>query len=197
MYQLLESIYLKDGEFRNLLYHEARMKASVHALYGKHFAVNLDSIFSQQPVPESGMFKTRVVYATSILNIEFVPYVVRNVESIKLVHDNQISYEHKFVDRANLSAFYSLRETADDVLIVKNGLITDTSYGNIIFKKFGNWYTPQSYLLKGTMRQSLLDLGLISEAHIDANNYEQFESCKIINAMLGMNGEEIPVSSIR
>ncbi|MEQ1586514.1 MAG: hypothetical protein ABL895_11590, partial [Cyclobacteriaceae bacterium] len=59
-----------------------------------------------------------------------------------------------------------------------------------------NWYTPASYLLKGTMRQSLLDAGLIKEATINHANYTQFESCKIINAMLGMEAEEIPVSSI-
>lgn len=197
MYQLLESIYLKDGAFRNIAYHEARMKASVSALLGEHLSIDLHYFFSQQIIPSKGLFKTRLIYTNSILKMEFVPYVVKPVNAIRLIEDNQIDYAHKFVDRADLAALYSKRETADDVLIVKNGLITDTSYGNIIFKKDGRWYTPESYLLKGTMRQSLLDSGVIKETQIDSTNYKQFESCKIINAMLGMDSAEIPVSSIQ
>jgi hypothetical protein len=46
------------------------------------------------------------------------------------------------------------------------------------------------------MRESLLDARLIREAIIDVNNYSQFKSFRLINSMLGMDGEEIPIESI-
>jgi 4-amino-4-deoxychorismate lyase len=196
MYQLLESIYLNNGVFRNLDYHEARMQASVLALFGQPFTFKIQNVLSQQPIPSQGLYKTRIIYNTAILKVEFVPYTIKTVRSIKLIKDNDVRYEHKLVDRTRLTELYSLRGTADDILIVKKGLITDTYYGNIIFKRNGFWYTPESYLLKGTMRQSLLDAGLIRETRITQSEYTQFESCKIINAMLGLESEEIPITSI-
>lgn len=196
MYQLLESIYLNDGEFRNLGYHEARMRESVNVLFNQSRSFDLFHELTQQSLPAEGLYKTRVIYNTAILKIEFVPYVSKSVKSLKLIEANDISYPHKFIDRSRLTELYSQRGTAEDILIVKNGLITDTYYGNIIFKKKGLWYTPASYLLKGTMRQSLLDAGLIKEALIDQTNYTHFESCKIINAMLGIDASEIMVTDI-
>jgi 4-amino-4-deoxychorismate lyase len=196
MYQLLESIYLKDGVFRNLHYHEARMRASALALNGTHLNINLASLLAQQLVPAFGMYKTRILYTKEIDVIEFVPYRAKPVHSIKLIHDDHISYSHKLSDRTRLTELYALRGVSDDILIVKNELITDSYYGNVVFKQNNVWYTPQSYLLKGTMRQSLLEAGLIKEADISLNNYMQFESLKIINAMLGMESQEIPVTAI-
>ena len=196
MYQLLESIYLNNGVFRNLDYHQARMHASAMALFGQPFTINIQHLLSQQPVPSQGLYKTRIIYDTKILKIEFVPYTIKPVRSLKLIADNEVCYEHKLVDRARLTELYSQRGTADDILIVKNGLITDTYYGNIIFKRNRTWHTPESYLLKGTMRQSLLDAGLIRETTISQSNYMQFESCKIINALLGLESEEIPITSV-
>jgi 4-amino-4-deoxychorismate lyase len=196
MYQLLESIYLKDGVFRNLHYHEARMRASALALNGTHLNINLASLLAQQSLPAFGMYKTRILYTKMIDVIEFVPYRAKTVHSIKLIHDDHISYSHKLSDRTRLTELYALRGVSDDILIVKNELITDSYYGNVVFKQNNVWYTPQSYLLKGTMRQSLLEAGLIKEADISLNNYMQFESLKIINAMLGMESQEIPVTAI-
>jgi 4-amino-4-deoxychorismate lyase len=196
MYQLLESIYLKDGVFRNLHYHEARMRASALALNGTHLNINLASLLAQQSFPTFGFYKTRIHYTKQIDVIEFVPYTAKPVHSIKLIHDDHISYSHKLSDRTRLTKLYALRGTADDILIVKNKVITDSFYGNVVFKQNGVWYTPNSYLLKGTMRQSLLDAGLILEADISLRNYRQFESFKIINAMLGLDSEEMPITAI-
>jgi 4-amino-4-deoxychorismate lyase len=192
---LLESIYLKDGVFRNLEYHEARMRNTSTMLFGK-YAINLEEFLSQVAIPTNGLFKTRVIYDTAIRNIEFVQYKPRLVQSLKLIHDNDISYAHKFLDRSHLENLFAQRGAADDILIVKSGKFNDTVYANIIFKKENRWYTPSAFLLKGTMRQSLLDTGLIEETSINVSNYNQFQSLKLINSMMGMDGPEIPISSI-
>jgi len=192
---LLESIYLKDGVFRNLEYHQARMRNTSTMLFGK-YTIKLKEFLSQVASPTYGLFKTRIIYDTEIRNVEFVQYEPRLVKSLKLIHANDISYTHKFLDRSHLENLFAQRDAADDILIVKSGNFTDTFYANIIFKKENRWYTPSTFLLKGTMRQSLLDTGLIEETSINLSNYNQFQSLKLINSMVGMEGLEIPISSI-
>jgi 4-amino-4-deoxychorismate lyase len=196
MFRLLESIYLKDGVFRNLPYHEERMRKSWRDLFDSHATIDLYHYFNTIGIPSKGFYKTRVIYDIEIRKVEFVPYVVKPVRSLMLLHSDTISYDYKFLDRQDIDQIYSQRGNADDVLIVKNGFITDTSYANIIFKKEKVWYTPIHCLLKGTMRQSLLDARLIRETTIDVNNYSQFESFRLINSLLGMDGEEIRIEFI-
>ncbi len=195
MSRLLESICLCNGELRNLEYHEARMRTSSHVIFNNKKEFNLSGL-KKESFPSGGLYKVRIVYDSQIRNVEVVPYEVRSVNSLKLVYDNEILYDHKFLDRTKLEYVYSLRGKADDILIIKNGLITDSFYANVIFRKDGNWFTPNSYLLNGTMRQSLLDMGVIKEATITVENYRHYESCKLINAMLGMDGPEISMDAI-
>jgi 4-amino-4-deoxychorismate lyase len=115
---------------------------------------------------------------------------------LKIIVDNEISYAHKFEDRHELNALYSKRELCDDILIVKQGLITDTSYANIVFKESDHWVTPTSYLLAGTMRQNLLDKKIITEDEIRVTDLARFKKFKLINAMVGFDGPEIDVSNI-
>jgi 4-amino-4-deoxychorismate lyase len=196
MFQLLESIYLNDGVFRNLPYHEARMRKSSRDLFNSNRALELNTHFKELDIPLRGLYKTRVIYDMEIREVEFVPYKVKPIRSLRLIHSNTVSYDYKFLDRTVLNDLYSLRGNADDVLIVKNGFITDTSYANVIFKKEQCWFTPTHCLLKGTMRESLLNAGLIKATTIDSRNYLQFESFKLINSMLGMDEEEISIESI-
>jgi 4-amino-4-deoxychorismate lyase len=196
MSRLLESIYLNDGVFRNLSYHEARMTKSWYEVFKKERVVELAHILTGMKFPSKGFYKTRIIYDTEIRKIEFVPYVVNPIRSLKFIHCDTISYEHKYQDRSSLHSLYEQRQEADDIVIIKKGFITDTYYANIIFKKDQVWYTPKHYLLNGTMRQYLLDSGLIVEGEININNYKQFNSCKMINSMLGMDGDEIPIGSI-
>ena len=48
------------------------------------------------------------------------------------------------------------RKHADDIIIVKNGLVTDSFYANLAFLKNGIWFTPETPLLLGVQRQFLL-----------------------------------------
>lgn len=196
MFPLLESIYLNDGVFRNLSYHEERMKESTRVLFKREIRIDLPTLLKGMKISSKGLYKTRIIYDKEIQKIEFVPYIINPVRSLRLVHSNTITYYHKLEDRSSLHKLYEQRDDADDILIVKNGFITDTFYANIIFQKDDTWYTPKHYLLKGTMRQYLLDEGKILEADITLENYRYFQSAKLINAMLGMDGNEISIESI-
>jgi 4-amino-4-deoxychorismate lyase len=195
MCQLLESIYLNNGKFRNLDYHQERMNKSSQTLFGTNSPELVVSL-ANKIIPSSGLFKVRISYDTIIRSIELVEYQIKPITSLKLVYDNQISYDHKFSDRVRVEKLLEQRKDADEILIVKNGLITDASYANIIFKKENRWFTPNTYLLNGVMRQALLNNKSIEVADINQINFREYESCKLINAMLGINASEIPVEAI-
>lgn len=58
----------------------------------------------------------------------------------------------------------------DEIIIIKNGLVTGTSFTNIAIYKDGKWITPKHPLLLGTKRAALLEKGIIQEADITVDD---------------------------
>ncbi|GIL23528.1 MAG: hypothetical protein BroJett042_20410 [Bacteroidota bacterium] len=195
MCRLFESIYVRDGQFRNLPLHQARITRSAQALFKQPLGWTLDSILIQANIPKNGLYKVRLVYDQVQAQVEFIPYQVKAVTTLKLV-EADFDYAHKYENREALNKVFNSREGCDDVIIVQNGFVTDASYANLIFKKNNEWFTPDVCLLEGTMRTHLLKEQKISEAIIRVNNLHQYESCKLINALVGMDGPEIPIAAI-
>jgi 4-amino-4-deoxychorismate lyase len=193
---LIESIKLMDGKFHNLFYHEQRMIHSLNTLCGIEEELNLEEFLSELDVPAKGLYKCRMEYDETSRQVEFVPYEPRAVRSLKIVENDRVSYELKYKDRKSIDKLFERREGCDDILIVKKGNITDCSYANIVFRKDKTWYTPYSALLKGTMRQKLLDTGKIQAEEIQLTDIKSFDSCKLINAMMEFDAAEIDVSQI-
>lgn len=196
MSRLIESVYLKDGEFRNLKYHQLRIESSSKELFGVPNKWTLENKLQSSEYPETGLYKVRVVYDREVRQIEFVPYVAKSVRSLKLIDSDAILYRHKFEDRQALDELYQQRGSCDDIIIVKDGFITDASYANLLFRKESEWFTPATYLLAGTMRACLLYSQQIKSTEVRVEDVVKYDSCKLINAMLGMDAPEIPVSSI-
>ena len=121
-----------------------------------------------------------------------------NTLSLKLVEDNTIEYAYKFTDRKRIDKLTATRGEFNDILIIKDGMVTDTSYANVVFKDFyGNWLTPSTYLLPGTRRANLLKHKLIIEASIAYKDINKYSEVRLINAMLGLyDTEGILVGSI-
>lgn len=193
---LIESIKLMDGKFCNLFYHEQRMIHSLNTLCGIEEELNLEEFLSELDVPAKGLYKCRMEYDETSRQVEFLPYTPRAVRSLKIVENDRISYELKYKDRKSIDKLFERREGCDDILIVKKGNITDCSYANVVFRKGKTWYTPYSALLKGTMRQKLLDTGKIQAEEIQLTDIKSFDSCKPINAMMEFDAPEIDVSQI-
>lgn len=193
---LFESIKLKDGEYFNLLYHEQRMNRSLKELCGLQVNIDLEEILRNAKTPQHGLYKCRILYNDQAKEIEFAPYQVRPVRTLRVIEDDRISYEFKFNDRKAINQLFELRNDCDDILIVKRGVVTDSSIANIIFKRNKTWYTPSNPLLKGTMRSKLLERKLIQEEEIPLVEISNFESFKLINAMLEFESSEQHVSNI-
>lgn len=196
MSRLIESIKLLDGEFFNVSYHGQRMKSSLEALFADTRPLNLENILRETEHPETGIYKCRIVYDDHSREISFDPYQARSIKSVRVVEDNNISYPFKYADRGEINRLFALRGNCDDVMIVCKGKVTDCSYSNVVFRKGRNWFTPDTPLLKGTMRQKLLDDKKIQATEIRLEDIRSFESFKLINAMLEFGSPEIEVSKI-
>lgn len=193
---LIESIKLLNGEFRNLFQHEARMNRSLKELCGVEEFFDLGKFLERFEIPANGLYKCRITYDDRVQDVEFLLYTPKDVKSLKIVEHDRIEYEFKYKDRSTLDRLFKKRNGCDDILIIKDGLVTDSSYSNIVFRKGKRWVTPWSALLKGTMRQSLLDQNFIQAEDIRVEDIASFESFKIINAMLEFDSPEIDVSKI-
>ena len=68
-------------------------------------------------------------------------------------------------------------------MIIKNGLVTDTSKANIIFLKSDKIFTPNSPLLNGTKRQEMIKYHHLIPIEIKIDDIFHFEKWKIINAL--------------
>ena len=196
MFRLIETIRFHDGRFNNLVYHERRMRRALKGIYGAEDEIKLEMVLNQFPKPGPGLYKCRLMYDNKSNLAEFTPYQARPVNSLKLIYDDNISYPHKFCDRTGLENHFGQRGVCDDVLIIRNGMVTDTAYANIAMRRGKEWFTPWSFLLAGTMRQSLLDRKLIREVEMKVDEIVNFESFKIINAMLMFDAQEVSIENI-
>ncbi len=195
---LVETIKAENGKLLNLDFHNERMARSLYDLFRMKTKIDLESRISVPHSASAGVFKCRVLYSDKTTDIEYVKYVRRNVRSLRIVHDNSISYSYKYTNRESINRLFEQREKCDDILIVRKGMITDSSYANVVFRdEYGNWYTPSSCLLPGTRRANLLKNGLIKEASISISDISDFSEVRLINAMTGIDDSEgIPVSEI-
>jgi 4-amino-4-deoxychorismate lyase len=193
---LVESIKLLDGKFCNLFYHEQRMVRSLHHLLGSEEHLNLEKFLLGMKFPEHGLFKCRIIYDDITMQVEFIPYQTKPIKTLRIIEHDRIKYEFKYADRKSLDKLCELKKECDDVLIVKKGLVTDSSFANIIFRKENTWYTPWAPLLKGTQRQKLIDEQNLIQEEIKVKDIRSFDTFKLINAMVEFEGPEIDVKNI-
>ena len=107
------------------------------------------------------------------------------IQSLAIIENNTIDYAYKYHNRAAINELVAKRGGCDDILIIKNSLITDTSFTNVVFKDFdGTLYTPSSNLLAGTKRRKLLDAGIIYERDIHVKDIQSYAGIYLINAMI-------------
>lgn len=198
MSQLVESIMLKDGWFHNLLSHEERMNNARKAVFNCNDELELEDVLDESLAEykkgkkESelkGKIKCRILYQENIESIEFEPYKPRTIKSLKVITDDTISYKYKTANRTCLNELFEQRGSCDDIIIVKNGFVTDSSAANILFFDGKRWVTPSTPLLKGTQRQLLLNLETITSKLIRPEDIQSFQKVRLVNAMLEFEDE--------
>ncbi|SFN65071.1 4-amino-4-deoxychorismate lyase [Algoriella xinjiangensis] len=194
MFQFIESICCVNKELRNLEYHQARFDRTRSDNFNDSTPILLQEIIQFPSDLTDEKYKVRIVYDREILSIEFQPYQIKPISTIKLFTiENKIEYTYKYLDRWFFDEYLKEAQT-DDLVLVKSNYITDCIYSNIIFFDGENWFTPRSILLKGTMRESLLNDGKIKEKNIKVSDLVNYQSFKRINAMMNFDeSQEISI----
>lgn len=194
MSRFIETIKCKDGNLENLKYHNLRFNKTRNEVFGMKDEVEIQKIVNVPKYANSGVFKCRIIYSTKIEKIEFIAHEYRKITSLKLVECNEIEYSHKYEDRILLNQLYQKRGNCDDILIIKNGNVTDSFYANAVFYDDKNWFTPDTPLLHGTQRAKLLEENKIIETSITLKNITEYSCIGLINAM--QNLKNMPIISI-
>lgn len=198
MGRLYEEIKVRDGRIFNIDYHSSRFNISRKELFNAGPAIDLESKITLPAFTYKGLFTCMIEYDSQIRKIDFYPYQRKRTRTLKLVEADDLEYNHKFIDRAGINSLREQKNGCDDILIVKNGMITETSHANIIVRGDDNiWYTPSDYLLRGTKREYLLNRGLIREKIITPASLKKFRELRLINSMTDINDtDSIPIRTI-
>jgi 4-amino-4-deoxychorismate lyase len=178
--KFLETIKAVDGKLYHLEYHQARLERLFETL-NADAPHRLKSLLSP---PKEGFYRCRVLYDTESISVEYIAYTKRKVTSLKVLVCDTIEYALKYEDRSAIDQLFKRRGGCDDILIVKNGLLRDTSIANVAFYDGKNWLTPKTPLLHGVTRERLLDEGKIKEADITLLEIKRFKKIALMNAMI-------------
>lgn len=195
MCRFIETICINDGVIENLSAHNERMNNTIRVHYGSSvMPVSLEDFITAEGC--KGRIRCRVEYTSAVEKVEYFPYSIREVKSLQLVNDDTVEYSFKYADRSVLDRNFALRGNADDVVIVRSGMLTDTSIANIALYKEGKWYTPKYPLLKGTRRAGLLAEGIIEEDIVMADSLHKYEKIRLFNAMISFGEVEMDIKNV-
>jgi len=181
---LVESVRIEFKQLQHVEYHNMRFNSARKTMFGADNKINLEEMIL---IPESisdNRYKCRITTDGISLHYNISEYHQKEIKSLKVVYCNTIDYSIKTDNRDQLNSLYERKENCDDIIIVKNGLVTDSSSANILLFDGKEWVTPNSPLLKGTMRQYLLNHNLIKEEEVKIENLNRYKKIKLVNAMI-------------
>ncbi len=178
---LLETIKIEDGKIFNLDYHQKRCDISRLKLFHAKDSLKLSSFIH---APKKGLYRCRIVYSKQIHSIEYNPYTPKPITTLKIV-PSTIEYAFKYAKRDVFDNLLNQHLDVDEIIIEKDGYITDTSIANIALYDGTKWETPSRPLLLGTMRAKLIDDGFLYPNDIKKENLSKYIQVALMNAMLG------------
>ena len=177
-----ETIKCEDFEIFNLEYHNKRVANTI--------GLNLNLQEYIYP-PSEELLRCKITYNNfEILNVEYFPYIKREINSFKLVFDDNIDYSKKYLNRERLDELFAKKDDCDDIIIVKNGIITDTTIANIAIFYEDVWITSKNCLLKGITRNRLLEDKFLVEKNISLEMLQKASKIALMNAMIDFDIKE-------
>ena len=178
---LLETIRIENGEIYDLPYHQARLDRSRKTLFHTEETLSLSQVIEPPP---RGLYRCRILYDTTVHSVEYLPYTPKEIGSLRIVPAD-IEYACKYADRKAFETLLKENSDVDEIIIEKEGLLTDTTISNVAFFDGEQWVTPAKPLLEGTMRAKLLDEGLLRTAEITKEMLSGYTQVALMNAMIG------------
>lgn len=196
MYRFIETIRAEDGRLQNLDSHRERMLRT-RAEHGATSTNEIDNIFHGLLVHGQGRTRVRITYGLGgDFQVQQWPYMRKKIENMQIVDIREQNYPYKYSDRAWIYALLEKSGT-DEILMIKDGCVTDCSVANLAFYDGSEWWTPDTPLLPGTQRARLLKTGILQTRPVLETDLSSFVSFRLINAMLPWeDGVEHDISTI-
>jgi len=189
-YPFLESVGVYDGRAPLLPYHQARVDRTFAAFYPGQQPIDLRRLLEKTSFPP-GKRKWRVSYNHEAVKAEIAPFPKRDISCLQIMEVEDLDYAYKFTERDKLDALYQRKaQSADEILILRNGFLTDAYYYNVVVKIGSKFLTPRQPLLKGVMRAFYLENQKIQEADLTKEDLFSAEGVYLINALHSL--EEAP-----
>ena len=187
MFPLFESICVENYQIKLSEFHQKRMDNSYLKLFNVKNKWSIKKIFESLKIESKNKYKLRINYSQSKYSISLNKYFKKKIRSLQCLELNDYSYDLKYTDRSIIDKNYKLKSLSDDILIIKNGLVTDSSYCNIVFFDGLSWVTPKYPLLKGVQRNFLLKNKIIFKKKIKVSDISKYKSFVLINSMIEFN----------
>ena len=174
-----ETIKCEDFEVFNLDYHQKRVANTIG------LNINLQEYIN--PISEE-LLRCKLIYdENGVVDVLYFPYKKREIKSFKIIFDNEIEYSKKYLNRTKLDELYEKRDDCDEVIIIKNGIVTDTTIANIAIFYENSWITSKNCLLGGTTRARLLEEKKLFEKDITLDMLKNASKVALMNAMIGFD----------
>jgi len=170
-----ETIKIVDGKIYNLEFHQRRFSQTA----------GLD-IFLEQYInpPKVGFYRCKLIYdKKQILKITYHKYNKKSIKTLKLIAID-FKYRYKYLDRTDIDFAFKERGNCDEIIMVDNKFIRDTSIANIALFKDNTWYTPKTPLLRGTTLQRYLEQDKIVAKDIWVDEIQDYSKIAFMNAMI-------------
>ena len=185
MMTFIETIKIENGIAHNLDLHLERATRTCFHHFGARTVLPFEAIINEIKSSHSeGIYKLRIIYAGKIEHYTIEKYQPKIVKTLKIVDGGNIDYSFKYEDRLPLNKLLDLRGDCDDIIIIKEGYVTDTSFSNLVFSEGEQLFTPSRFLLNGIKRQQLLRDGKIKEKEIKMADINKYSNVFLINSMV-------------
>lgn len=188
-FPLFETLCIENGQVQNLALHQQRYENSLREFYaGQPYNIfSLAKILQKNTALwanlQSPIIRCRIDYNATQHHLQCFPYQRKNYQRFQPVICDDIDYHLKYSDRAIFKELLKQKGDCDEIIIVKQGKITDCTIGNLILRQGSQWFTPDSPLLIGTQRSKLLKERKIIEREILLSDLHLYQEIRLINAL--------------
>lgn len=188
-FPLFETLCIENGQVQNLALHQQRYENSLREFYAEqpYEIFSLAKILQKNTALwanlQSTIIRCRIDYNATQYHLQCFPYQRKNYQRFQPVICDDIDYHLKYSDRAIFNELLKQKGDCDEIIIVKQGKITDCTIGNLILRQGSQWFTPDSPLLIGTQRSKLLKERKIIEREILLSDLHLYQEIRLINAL--------------
>lgn len=181
LYPIFETLSIIDGVVQNIEYHQARFEKTMRTFFNKTTDIQLSGLINLPKEYCSGKIRCRIDYNHEAFEVKYFPYVPKAIRTFQCVYIEGLDYRFKYSDRQCLEKLKT--ESADEVIIINNGFVSDCTIGNLLFLKQNQWYSSTHLLLKGTQLSYLLAQNQVCLTEISVADLSSFEKVMMINAL--------------